>query len=83
MHNLMNLGTSSLGTFISEVRYGDPGSFGGLTLIPLFSNRPAPFDYLLLLPGDRGWNRGHPRDRGRDRAYSANCQQGRSTRAAY
>lgn len=31
-----------------EVRYGDPISFKGLSLVPLFSTRPAPFEYLLL-----------------------------------
>jgi hypothetical protein len=33
---------------IGGVRYGDPLSFKGLTLVPLFSTRPAPFEYLLL-----------------------------------
>jgi hypothetical protein len=32
----------------SEVRYGDPISFKGLSLVPLFTARPAPFDYVLL-----------------------------------
>jgi hypothetical protein len=31
-----------------DVRYGDPQSFSGLTLIPLFSARRASFEYLLL-----------------------------------
>jgi hypothetical protein len=31
-----------------DLRYGDPQSFSGLTLIPLFSARRAPFEYLLL-----------------------------------
>lgn len=49
MHNLVTSGSSAL-RLMGEVRYGDPASFGGLTLVPLFSNHPAPFDYLLLLP---------------------------------
>ena len=31
-----------------EVRYGDPISFKGLNLFPLFTFRPAPFEYVLL-----------------------------------
>jgi hypothetical protein len=31
-----------------DIRYGDPLSFSGLTLIPLFSGRRAQFEYLLL-----------------------------------
>jgi ARG/rhodanese/phosphatase superfamily protein len=31
-----------------DLRYGDPQSFAGLTLIPLFSARQAPFEYFLL-----------------------------------
>ena len=31
-----------------DIRYGDPLSFSGLTLIPLFSRRQAPFEYQLL-----------------------------------
>ena len=30
------------------IRYGEPRSFSGLTLVPLFSSRPAPFEYVLL-----------------------------------
>jgi hypothetical protein len=30
------------------VRYGEPKSFSGLTLVPLFSARRAPFEYVLL-----------------------------------
>ncbi len=31
-----------------DIRYGDPQSFSGLTLIPLFFTRRAPFEYVLL-----------------------------------
>jgi hypothetical protein len=31
-----------------EVRYGDPLSFKGLSLVPLFTVRAAPFDYVLV-----------------------------------
>ena len=31
-----------------QIRYGDPISFSGLALIPLFSSRRAPVDYILL-----------------------------------
>ncbi len=30
------------------IRYGEPRSFSGLTLVPLFSSRLAPFEYVLL-----------------------------------
>jgi hypothetical protein len=30
------------------IRYGEPKSFSGLTLVPLFSPRRAPFEYVLL-----------------------------------
>jgi hypothetical protein len=30
------------------IRYGEPRSFSGLTLVPLFSVCPAPFEYVLL-----------------------------------
>lgn len=30
------------------IRYGEPRSFSGLTLVPLFSSRPAPFEYVLV-----------------------------------
>jgi len=33
------------------IRYRDPKSFSGLTLIPLFSPRRAPFEYVLLATG--------------------------------
>jgi hypothetical protein len=31
-----------------SIRYGEHTSYGGLILIPLFTTRPAPFDYALL-----------------------------------
>ena len=30
------------------IRYGEPRSFSGLTLVPLFGSRPARFEYVLL-----------------------------------
>ena len=30
------------------IRYGEPRSFSGLTLVPLFSVCPGPFEYVLL-----------------------------------
>jgi hypothetical protein len=30
------------------IRYGEPTSYRGLSLIPLFTTRPAPFEYVLL-----------------------------------
>jgi len=46
----VNMGKSStLVSLISHgVRYGDPISFKGLTLVPLFTAWQVPFDYLLL-----------------------------------
>lgn len=40
----------SLTALLAEgvIRYGDPISFSGLTLFPLFTDRRAPFEYLLL-----------------------------------
>jgi hypothetical protein len=31
-----------------SIRYGESNSYGGLSLIPLFTTHPAPFDYVLL-----------------------------------
>ncbi len=44
-------GSSAIpGAFLSaeEIRYGEPESFSGLTVIPLFGRRRAPFEYVLL-----------------------------------
>jgi hypothetical protein len=30
------------------IRYGDPCSFSGLTVVPVFTARPAPLRYALL-----------------------------------
>lgn len=41
-----------LHSFVSgdAIRYGDPNSFSGLTLVPVYTDRPAPFRYTLLAP---------------------------------